>query len=68
MRIQLNGEPIILTQGVSIESLLKQLNIDSQRVGIAVAVNRRVIPRSQWKDTILSEDDQVELVYARQGG
>ncbi|MCS6895618.1 MAG: sulfur carrier protein ThiS [Bacteroidia bacterium] len=68
MRVQLNGESIVLSQGINIETLLRQLNIDPQQVGIAVAVNRRVIPRPQWKHTILSDGDQIELVYARQGG
>ncbi|MCS7152726.1 MAG: sulfur carrier protein ThiS [Bacteroidia bacterium] len=68
MRVQLNGESVSLAPGTDIESLLKQLQIDPQQVGIAVAINRRVIPRSQWRETIILEGDQIELVYARQGG
>ncbi len=68
MRVQLNGEAITLPPGINIEALLQHLRIDPQQVGIAVAVNRRVIPRAQWQTTTLSEGDQVELVYARQGG
>lgn len=68
MRVQLNGESITLPPGINIEALLQHLRIDPQQVGIAVAVNRRVIPRAQWQTTTLSEGDQVELVYARQGG
>lgn len=68
MRVQLNGEPITLRPGINIEALLQQLQIDPQQVGIAVAINRRVIPRAQWRETLLSEGDQIELVYARQGG
>lgn len=68
MRVLLNGESVSLAPGTDIESLLKQLQIDPQQVGIAVAINRRVIPRSQWRETIIVEGDQIELVYARQGG
>lgn len=68
MRVQLNGEPTTLPAGTTVEGLLQQLRIDLRQVGVAVAVNRRVIPRSQWRDTALMEGDQIELVYARQGG
>lgn len=68
MRVQLNGEAITLPPQMNIQALLQHLRIDPQQVGIAVAVNRRVIPRAQWHTTTLSEGDQVELVYARQGG
>lgn len=68
MRVQLNGESVTLTPGTNVEALLRQLRIDPQQVGIAVAINRRVIPRAQWRETFLSDGDQVELVYARQGG
>ncbi|MCX8112002.1 MAG: sulfur carrier protein ThiS [Bacteroidia bacterium] len=69
MRVQLNGEPLILPDDTeNIETLLRHLRIDPQQIGIAVAVNRRVIPRSQWREKVLSDGDQIELVYARQGG
>lgn len=68
MRVQLNGEPFILSPGTNVEALLRQLRIDPQQIGIAVAINRRVVPRTQWRETTISEGDQIELVYARQGG
>ncbi|MCL6528460.1 MAG: sulfur carrier protein ThiS [Thermaceae bacterium] len=47
---------------------MQLLQLDATHLGIAVAVNRRVIPRSEWAATSLQEGDTIELVYARQGG
>ncbi|NJC22999.1 sulfur carrier protein [Arthrobacter pigmenti] len=42
--------------------------IDGARLGLAVAVNATVVPRSQWAERELTEGDDVELVTAVQGG
>ncbi|MCS7297383.1 MAG: sulfur carrier protein ThiS [Bacteroidia bacterium] len=68
MQVQLNGEPTTIAAGTTIEGLLRSLQINPHQVGIAVAINRRVIPRKEWTQTVISEGDQIELVYARQGG
>jgi len=36
--------------------------------GIAVAVNDRVIPRGQWDDVVLQQNDRIEIIRATQGG
>lgn len=41
---------------------------DGARLGVAVAVNSAVVPRSQWAGRRLTEGDDVELVTAVQGG
>jgi sulfur carrier protein len=42
--------------------------VDGSRLGVAVAVNAAVIPRSQWAGRKLTQGDDVELVTAVQGG
>jgi sulfur carrier protein len=42
--------------------------LDGTRLGVAVAVNASVVPRSQWSGRALTEGDDVELVTAVQGG
>ena len=42
--------------------------LDGSRLGVAVAVNAAVVPRSQWAGRALTEGDDVELVTAVQGG
>lgn len=41
---------------------------DGSRLGVAVAVNAAVIPRSEWSGWELTAGDNVELVTAVQGG
>jgi sulfur carrier protein len=36
--------------------------------GVAVAVDREVVPRSQWGETSLREGQRVEVLEAVQGG
>ncbi len=41
---------------------------DGVRLGVAVAVNATVVPRSQWVGLQLADGDDIELVTAVQGG
>lgn len=41
---------------------------DGGRLGVAVAQNGAVIPRSQWAATVLDSGDELEIVTAVQGG
>ena len=36
--------------------------------GVAAAVNEAVVPRSQWRGTLLGDGDRVEVLTAVQGG
>ncbi|WP_026555577.1 sulfur carrier protein ThiS [Arthrobacter sp. 35W] len=41
---------------------------DGGRLGVAVARNADIVPRSQWNATIVAAGDDVEIVTAVQGG
>ncbi|MBI5219100.1 MAG: sulfur carrier protein ThiS [Bacteroidia bacterium] len=45
-------------------ALLKYENF----TGIAVAVNNHVVPRTQWNNHLLKENDKVTIIRAVQGG
>lgn len=66
MKLQLNGEPVERPDGTTVAALLEGLGL--RRDGVAVAVNRRVVPRSQHADTTLSDGDHVEVIQAVGGG
>lgn len=36
--------------------------------GIAVAVNNQVVPKDQWKSTVLQNRDAILIITATQGG
>ena len=74
MHITVNNQPMVLDAPCSLEQLLKQwvkqLNQPDSLVkrGMAMAVNRQIISRSQWADTLLNEGDSVTLIKATAGG
>ena len=41
---------------------------DGSPLGIAVAVNQAVVPRSRWTSAVLAAGDEVEVLTAVQGG
>ena len=78
MNITLNGSQHAVSSGASITTLVSQITgrplaangqaSDGHKLGVAVARNSEVVPRSQWHATALAEGDNVELVTAVQGG
>ncbi|RAM35076.1 sulfur carrier protein ThiS [Arthrobacter globiformis] len=78
MNITLNGVEQEVSDGASVTSLVSQVTgrqlapsgqaADGQRLGVAVARNSAVVPRSQWHATALADGDEIELVTAVQGG
>ncbi|HEY8752216.1 MAG TPA: sulfur carrier protein ThiS [Arthrobacter sp.] len=78
MNITLNGARHSVPDDASITTLVSQITgrplaangraTDGQKLGVAVAHNSEVVPRSQWFVTALADGDDVELVTAVQGG
>ena len=78
MNITLNGNTHEVADGASITTLISQVTgrplapngqaTDGRKLGVAVAHNAQVVPRSQWFGTALADGDDIELVTAVQGG
>ena len=66
MRVVVNGEPMEIESGATLEQLLGELKV--RRQFTAVALNREVAPRAAYATTILCEGDRVEIVHPMQGG
>ena len=66
MKIQVNEQALEVSENTNIEQLLLQL--EKPLVGSAVAVNQKVITRSQWESYIISEGDNISLFQAIAGG
>lgn len=64
--LTVNGEARPLPQPCTIRELLRDLELDGQRV--AVAVNRDVVPRSLFDSHALTAGDRVEILEAVGGG
>ena len=66
MNIIVNGESQSLEAGTSLGHLLDRLGLNGKR--IAVEVNRDIVPRSDYDNFKLSDNDTIEIVNAIGGG
>lgn len=66
LEIFINNTPHTLKQELDLQTLLTHLNLSSQ--GIAIAVNDAVIPKNEWADHSLKNQDKIILIQATQGG
>jgi len=68
MQLQINGTTQEFElQDPTLSAVLESMALGPVR-GIAVAVNDRVIPRGQWDDVVLQQNDRIEIIRATQGG
>ncbi len=66
MKISVNGTPMDVADGLSVEGLLVHLGV--KREYTAVAVNREVTPKSAYPSLVLADGDRVEIVRPMGGG
>lgn len=64
--ISVNGQPMVVDAGTTVDGLLELLRI--KREYTAVAVNREVTPKAAYSTTLLREGDRVEIVRPMGGG
>jgi len=66
MGVIVNGLRIDVAEGTTVADLVR-LRCISDR-GVAVALDRTVVPRSLWPATVVTEGQQLEIVSAVAGG
>jgi thiamine biosynthesis protein ThiS len=66
LKIRLNGEPHELAAPLTVTALLAELGIDPRRV--AVEHNQIVVKRAAYDQTLVNENDEVEIVNFVGGG
>ena len=66
MRVYINGESKEVQGTPTLAELITQLDLPAAR--IAVELNREVVRRSDWDNTVLHDDDRVEIVHFVGGG
>ncbi|MBI5970748.1 MAG: sulfur carrier protein ThiS [Deltaproteobacteria bacterium] len=66
MLIRVNGKEREIPENTTLESLLKSLELKPQ--GIALEVNREIVPKRLYDETILHPGDAVEIVRMTGGG
>jgi sulfur carrier protein len=66
MRLTINGQPATCEEDVTLDQVVRVVT-NGQR-GVAVSVDRVVVPRSAWATTTLVEGAAVEVLVAAAGG
>lgn len=66
LAVTVNGEPWEVVPGTSVADVVAVVAPDPR--GLAVAVDREVVPRARWVDTVLVAGASVEVVAAAAGG
>ncbi|WP_461828823.1 sulfur carrier protein ThiS [Aquifex sp.] len=67
-KIILNGEEREIPKEMSVMELLKEVGVKFREVGLAVAINEEVVPKSEYERRIVKEGDKVEIVQLVGGG
>jgi len=66
LSITVNGDPKLIQAGQSVWAFLEGLELDPKKV--AVERNLEIVPKSTFKDVILANGDQLEIVHFIGGG
>lgn len=67
--IAVNGQPNAeVLAGSTVRVVLDALGIDAEARGVAVAVDREVVPRAEWQTFVVADEARVEVLTAVQGG
>jgi thiamine biosynthesis protein ThiS len=66
LRVYVNGESREVQGNPSLAELITELDLPAAR--IAVEVNREVVRRGEWANTMLRDDDKIEIVHFVGGG
>ena len=66
MRVYVNGESREIQGTPSLAELITELDLPAAR--IAVEVNREVVRRGEWANTMVHDEDKIEIVHFVGGG
>ena len=66
LTIKLNGQKLTLEHSLNVAALLKRSSVAAK--GIVVELNREIIHKQMYQDTILKDGDEIELIRLVGGG
>jgi len=67
-KIVVNGEEKEISREMTVRELLRELGVEFREVGLAVAINEEVVPKSEYDKRVVKEGDRVEVVQLVGGG
>jgi sulfur carrier protein len=66
INILVNGEPVQVLAGFNVQEVLKQQGYRCEL--LAIAVNETFVARTDCQQTLVQENDRVDIVAPMQGG
>lgn len=66
MKLVINGEERVVPDVANLAALIDSLSMKADRV--AVELNREIVQRGKWSDTLLQDGDKLEIVHFVGGG
>jgi thiamine biosynthesis protein ThiS len=66
MTLTVNGAPRECSPGLTLAALVEELGMRGDR--LAIELNRDIVSRARWSQTILNDGDQLEIVHFVGGG
>ncbi|MDN5722145.1 MAG: sulfur carrier protein ThiS [Corynebacterium sp.] len=69
--VTVNGDPRTVADTTTVADIVTDVtghSPDDDQVGVAVAHDSAVVPRSRWTTTMLGEGAEIEIITAMQGG
>jgi sulfur carrier protein len=64
--VYINGEPHETADGITLAALLCELSVPAERV--AIELNKSIVRKRDWDNTLLGEGAQLEIVEFVGGG
>jgi len=61
-----NGEQVVLKDGITLETFIAESGYDIKKT--AVELNREIVPKSRYAETVLCDSDRLEVVTFVGGG
>ena len=66
MKVQVNNKEVETADASTITQLTVQMGLPAQ--GVAIAVNNKMNPRTEWESFTLHENDNLVIIKAACGG
>ena len=66
MKLKVNSKETEVKDGCTVAELASQLTLPEK--GIAIAVNNKMTPRTEWNERILQPNDSLVVIKAACGG
>ena len=66
INVYINGEKKLISISSNLSDVLKNFEINTNK--IAIEINQKVIPKSLYKNTLIKNEDKIEIVQFIGGG